>query len=434
MKEQNFNEEISRILQEAPPARQALLDNFNNLLNVADYCYNNYLQSAEGNVKALEETKNFATQSLASVAYQISTLANSVLKLLDAQTNQLRHMESSINLIGQTVDMHREKVARRELGVFTVVKRVPRGHRILSPASREPRAQYSRSPINYCLLDSLGHAVKASGKQLERTGTARKHGGTIRSTKPPEPVQCPVPPPLSSASSSFGKAVAPPTVPAWPVSPDCDIITALLDEAPPPPPMQASAVQDDEVTDTLAPPPPDSSPGLVTPPSPPEVLTNPSAPPAPPPPPPAPPLSLETVVEENGFPPPSPPPPSDDVISPPANEDLELPPPPPPPTQEVEDLEISAPPPPPLLDDDEGGFDDILPPLPPPVDYDITTPTEYLDKMVALYSYEAAKPDDLSFIEGDVIYLICRHDDGWCEGVLNGNRGFFPENYVQSTG
>lgn len=52
-------------------------------------------------MKALEETKNFTTQSLASVAYQISTLANSVLSLLNAQTNQLRHMESSINLIGQ---------------------------------------------------------------------------------------------------------------------------------------------------------------------------------------------------------------------------------------------------------------------------------------------------------------------------------------------
>lgn len=50
---------------------------------------------------ALNETKNFATQSLASVAYQINTLASSILSLLDAQTDQLHHMESSINLIGQ---------------------------------------------------------------------------------------------------------------------------------------------------------------------------------------------------------------------------------------------------------------------------------------------------------------------------------------------
>lgn len=59
------------------------------------------LQAGEDTDKALEETKAFTTQSLASVAYQISTLATNVLKLLDAQCSQLRHIESNINLIGQ---------------------------------------------------------------------------------------------------------------------------------------------------------------------------------------------------------------------------------------------------------------------------------------------------------------------------------------------
>lgn len=43
------------------------------------------------------------------------------------------------------------------------------------------------------------------------------------------------------------------------------------------------------------------------------------------------------------------------------------------------DLEIPLPPPT-LLLDNEGGFDDIMPPLPPPVDYDTNVPPQYLDK------------------------------------------------------
>lgn len=465
---------MTKILEEAPNARKALKENYENLLNVADYCYNTYTQSGENSMKALEETKNFTTQSLASVAYQISTLANSVLTLLDAQTNQLRQMESSINLIGQTVEMHKEKVARREIGVFTTVRRVPRNHKIIPPTAPQPRSPYSRRPINYQQLDELGHGMKVSGKQTEKTGTIRKHGASVRSNKAPEPVQCPVAPP--AGGSSFGKAVAPPTIPTtWQAPPECDIITNLLDEAPPPPPPppgQEVSAQSGDIISALPPPPPDSS-GLivapVAPPPPPDssvLMVAPLAPPPPPPPPPpgstagvinqtappppppppppssgipAPPpipaLSLETVVEENSLPPPSPPPPSsDDNCFPPLpndGSDLLAPPPPPPPTQESDDLEILAPPPPFPLDD-VGGFDDIMPPLPPPVDYDINAPPDYLEKVVALYSYEASKPDDLPLTEGDIIYMTRRHDDGWCEGVCNGREGFFPQNYVQS--
>ncbi|XP_029365326.1 ABI family, member 3a isoform X4 [Echeneis naucrates] len=443
MKDQNFNQEVMKILEEAPSARKSLLENYDNLLKVADYCHNNYLQSGDDSIKALEETKNFTTQSLASIAYQISTLANSVLSLFDAQTNQLRHMESSINLIGQTVEMHKEKVCRREIGAFTAVRRVPRSHKILPPsqpaAGTQPHPPYTRRPINYQQLDGVGHGMKVSGKQSDRTGTIRKHGASTRSNKPPEPVQCPVAPPVSD--SSFGKPVAVPTIPStWQAPPECDIITTLLDDAPPPPPpppppTNELLAEENKVTNISVPPPPpppgDVAPLPPPPPLPPlsESLTNYNAPPA------APPISLETVVEENCFPPPSPPPPpSDDNNFPPLPNDgseLPAPPPPPPPGQEAEDLEIPAPPPPPLLDD-ESGFSDIMPPLPPPVDYDTNAPPNYLEKVMALYNYEAVKPDDLSFTEGDIIYLMHRHDNGWCEGFLNGNKGFFPESYVQS--
>ncbi|XP_016533458.1 ABI family, member 3a isoform X1 [Poecilia formosa] len=560
MKDQNYKDEVTKILEEAPSARKALQENYQNLLNVADYCYNTYTQSGENSKKALEETKNFTTQSLASVAYQISTLANSVLSLLDAQTNQLRQMESSINLIGQTIEMHKEKVARREIGAFTAVRRVPRNHKIIPPTATQPRPSYSRRPINYQQLDEIGHGMKVSGKQPEKTGTIRKHGASVRSNKGPEPVQCPVAPP--AGGSSFGKPVAPPTIPTiGQAPPDCDILTSLLDEAPLPPPLPDEALPQsgDAISGLPPPPPPPDSSGLMVaptappPPPPPPgssgVVINQSAPPPPPPPPPPPsssgvvinhsapapppiaPLTLETVVEENSLPPPSPPPPSDNNGFPPLpndGSDFLAPPPPPPPPQEGDvtltsrrsrrrrsppttrsvslrvrsgpasrcrytrslflpavqsfripppppyppphappeptasssssssspfpllsrpssafprlclparlehlDLQILAPPPP-LPLDDIGGFDDIMPPLPPPVDYDINAPPDYLEKVVALYTYEASKPDDLPLTEGDIIYVMRRHDDGWCEGVCNGREGFFPENYVQA--
>ena len=70
----------------------------------------------------MEETKGYTTQSLASVAYQINTLAYNFLQMLDLQSSQIREMESQINHISQTVGIHKEKVARREIGVLTTNK------------------------------------------------------------------------------------------------------------------------------------------------------------------------------------------------------------------------------------------------------------------------------------------------------------------------
>ncbi|XP_062312778.1 abl interactor 2a isoform X7 [Osmerus eperlanus] len=189
--------ELQMLLEEEIPAgRRALLDSFTNLERVAEYCESNYVQCPDKQ-RALEETKNYTTQSLASVAYLINTLANNVLQMLDIQASQLRRMESSINHISQTVDIHKEKVARREIGILTTNKNTARTHKIIAPANPERPVRYIRKPIDYNVLDDTGHGVKVSSQNM-------KMGGALPRTTPP--TQKPPSPPMAGKGTLGGSS------------------------------------------------------------------------------------------------------------------------------------------------------------------------------------------------------------------------------------
>ncbi|XP_034144865.1 abl interactor 2a isoform X5 [Esox lucius] len=182
--------ELQMLLEEEIPAgRRALLDSFTNLERVAEYCESNYVQSQDKH-RALEETKNYTTQSLASVAYLINTLANNVLQMLDIQASQLCRMESSINHISQTVDIHKEKVARREIGILTTNKNTSRTHKIVAPANPERPVRYIRKSIDYNVLDDIGHGVKISSQNMKMgAGLPRTTPPTQKPPSPPIPMK-----------------------------------------------------------------------------------------------------------------------------------------------------------------------------------------------------------------------------------------------------
>nr|XP_046211886.1 abl interactor 1-like isoform X9 [Oncorhynchus gorbuscha] len=501
--------ELQMLLEEEIPAgKRALIESYQNLTRVADYCENNYVQATDKR-KALEETKAYTTQSLASVAYQINALANNVLQLLDIQASQLRRMESSINHISQTVDIHKEKVARREIGILTTNKNTSRTHKIIAPANMERPVRYIRKPIDYNVLDDVGHGVKHGNNQPIRGG-----GGTLSRTNPPTQ-KPPSPPPVTGPMSGRGtlgrntpyktlEPVKPPTVPNDYMTSPARLgsqhspgRTASLNQRQRTHSGSSGGSGSRENSGSSSIGIPIAVPTPSIPNSGPAVAPGPGLGPIPmsqfgtisrqisrhnsstssvsmvsatgtyrr-----APSVSSQFSLQQqqqslqlqqqqiqqpyiNGGTPAYP------------HNSMSIAPPPPPMPQltpqipltgfvarvqeNIADTPTLPPPPPP---DDLPMFDEAPPPPPPPpVDYEEEeeaavvhyndpyadgdpqwAPKSYIEKVVAIYDYVADKEDELSFMEGAIIYIIKKNDDGWFEGLSSGVTGLFPGNYVES--
>ncbi|XP_009943412.1 abl interactor 1 isoform X8 [Opisthocomus hoazin] len=385
--------ELQMLLEEEiPSGKRALLESYQNLTRVADYCENNYIQAPDKR-KALEETKAYTTQSLASVAYQINALANNVLQLLDIQASQLRRMESSINHISQTVDIHKEKVARREIGILTTNKNTSRTHKIIAPANMERPVRYIRKPIDYTVLDDVGHGVKWLKAKHGNNQPART--GTLSRTNPP--TQKPPSPPMSGRGT-LGRntpyktlePVKPPTVPN-------DYMTSPARLGSQHSPGRTASLNQRPRTHS------GSSGGSGS-------REN---------------SGSSSIGIPIAVPTPSPP-----TIGPVADSPT---PPPPPPPDEMPLFDDSPPPPPPPPVDYEDEEAAVVQYSDPYADGDPAwAPKNYIEKVVAIYDYTKDKDDELSFMEGAIIYVIKKNDDGWYEGVCNRVTGLFPGNYVES--
>ncbi|KAM4626349.1 abl interactor 2 isoform 7-T7 [Discoglossus pictus] len=477
--------ELQMLLEEEiPGGRRALLDSYTNLERVADYCENNYIQSTDKQ-RALEETKAYTTQSLASVAYLINTLANNVLQMLDIQASQLRRMESSINHISQTVDIHKEKVARREIGILTTNKNTSRTHKIIAPANLERPVRYIRKPIDYTILDDTGHGVKWLLRFKVSTQNM-KMGGLPRTTPP---TQKPPSPPMTG-KGTLGRhspyrtlePVRPPVVPndyvpsptrnMAPSQQQSPVRTASVNQrnrtysssgsSGGSHPSSRSSSRENSGSGSVGvpiavptPSPPSVFPGSGnpsqfysmnrpvsrhTPPTiggslpyrrPPSMTSQPN---------------LQNQINggpfysQNPVSHAAPPPPSILQVTPQlplmgfvarVQENISETPPPPPPAEEpVFDESPPPPPPPDEYEEEEAAVVEYSDPYAeedPP-----WAPRTYLEKVVAIYDYSKDKEDELSFQEGAIIYVIKKNDDGWYEGVMNGVTGLFPGNYVES--
>ncbi|XP_044526609.1 abl interactor 2 isoform X23 [Gracilinanus agilis] len=378
--------ELQMLLEEEiPGGRRALFDSYTNLERVADYCENNYIQSADKQ-RALEETKAYTTQSLASVAYLINTLANNVLQMLDIQASQLRRMESSINHISQvsTQNMKMGGLPRTTpptqkppsppmSGKGTLGRHSP--YRTLEPV-RPPVVpnDYVPSPTRNMAPSQQSPVRTASVNQRNRTYSSGSSGGSHPSSRSSSRE--------NSGSGSVGVPIAVPTPSPPSVFPGH--------------PVQFYSMNRPASRHT-----PPTIGGSLPYRRPPSITSQ---------------TSLQNQVNGGPFY-------SQNPVS-------DTPPPPPPAEEPVFDESPPPPPPPEDYEEEEAAVVEYSDPYAeedPP-----WAPRTYLEKVVAIYDYTKDKEDELSFQEGAIIYVIKKNDDGWYEGVMNGVTGLFPGNYVES--
>ncbi|XP_064290302.1 abl interactor 2 isoform X18 [Passer domesticus] len=408
--------ELQMLLEEEiPGGRRALFDSYTNLERVAEYCESNYIQSADKQ-RALEETKAYTTQSLASVAYLINTLANNVLQMLDIQASQLRRMESSINHISQvsTQNMKMGGLPRTTpptqkppsppmSGKGTIGRHSP--YRTLEPV-RPPVVpnDYVPSPTRTMAPAQQSPVRTASVNQRNRTySSSGSSGGSHPSSRSSSRE--------NSGSGSVGVPIAVPTPSPPSVYPGHPVqfysmnrpaarhtpptIGGSLPYRRPPSITSQTSLQNqmnggpfyNQNPASLAPPPPSI------------LQVTPQLPL----------MGFVARVQENISDTPPPPPPVDEPV-------FDESPPPPPPPEDYEEEEAAV-----------VEYSDPYAEEDPP-----WAPRTYLEKVVAIYDYTKDKEDELSFQEGAIIYVIKKNDDGWYEGVMNGVTGLFPGNYVES--
>lgn len=413
-----MNDIIALIETEIPECQQNLKDNHKNLERVAEYCDTNYFRSND-KFLALEETKNYTTQSLASVAYQITSLAFNILHLLDLQATQTTSLESQSNHLAQSEQIHREKVARREIGLFTANKQPNRIPKVLYPVNPERPLKYIRKPIDYSILDDVGHGVKLAPSQQPQQQT-QLHTSRTRSISSAQSI--------NGGSSLYGPGMSISGLSG-------SSIQAPSTKPPTPPQTVRSAVGSLSRSSKEY-----RNPALSI--APPQVPSNyaPNYPINHP-------INASSMLQQNVY---------GQHQAPPMQQQ-----------KQILQLQQSQPRTSnytqqaqqgqtlykvgmvqPTISQAAGSTQPFnvystgtirygQSPLPPPPTFDRAgaepdwVPKNYIEKVIALYDYTKEKPDELNLCENAIIYVTKKNEDGWYEGVLDGEEGLFPCNYVE---
>lgn len=141
----------------------------------AAFCSESYMEAKSGK---LEQTMSLATQSLGTVAYHVSRLANHFLEAMNLQSAMLAEISDRMERLKMVCNIHHEKVARKAIGSCTTAKvPVVFQHDNAHPV---PPQKHIRQPVDFSILDSIGHGVRIQEPSLNHYGSTISHSGTVQ--------------------------------------------------------------------------------------------------------------------------------------------------------------------------------------------------------------------------------------------------------------
>lgn len=405
--ESNIQTETSEMDNQLLASRNQLKESHERLIGVSKYCETEYINHKDDAMLAknqLEKTKQYTTQSLASVAYQINTLATTFLSILQMQTAQLNMLETSINQVSQKVDLYQEKVARRDIGKLANKKTTTRnvcvrkifqnelknsnqaGNSLVDLNTRPHR--YIRRGIDFNDFDGAGSGsyIKMKSMRLQqqnnRMSSGQNHSG-IGSNSRSSIGQNMMPGNFSSQRSSGhpsgnfeGTSSNMSGLGAFPANRQHSSSGSSSNQMP----LQYGTLGRNVKVPDVGPGRIVSGPGIGR--------------------------KLETIPSPPGMP----------------AENLPGPPVP----VMTQNSVIMAP---------QNLPSPNLANIPPPQVQQVPNwpPANCLDTVKAIYDYTPDQEDELPLDEGDVIYVIVKNEDGWWEGYKTPElSGLFPSNYVES--
>ena len=139
-------------------AKGDLLTGESNLSTLADFCDQQYnsAQTAAERGTVLGKSRQYAVQALGSLAFQVNESAAAVLGMLDLVSDSQEVVLAHADQLSLQIEVHREKIAKREASEVSVERRIEREKKVDLPKRVQVPVYPGHTKMNLAVLDNIG--------------------------------------------------------------------------------------------------------------------------------------------------------------------------------------------------------------------------------------------------------------------------------------